>query len=76
MLRSNTTTDKYKLNASTTMTVKNTPTTGAEGEAIYQIDITLKHKTVRKQSLAFDSADDAADFFGNIDYAEEQQSLL
>jgi len=76
MLKSNTTTDKYKLNQKTILTVKNVPHYDEQGKEFFRVELTLKHKAASDKPMTFDGPEDIAEFISGIDYDEEQQSLV
>lgn len=62
------TTDKYKLNNKTSLTVKNTRIEGERGETYYRSEITLKHKASQDKPVMFNNSDEVSDFISNIDF--------
>ncbi len=68
--------DRYKLNKSTEMLVKNTRVEEKGVLAGYVTTVTLKHKCpFADQPLTFSNADEMSDFICNIDLTENQLSL-
>lgn len=77
MLKSNNTIDKYKLNKSTELVVKNEPATDENGKLIgYRQTFTLKHKKLADEPQVFADPDEVSDFINNIDLDDEQLSLV
>ena len=73
--RNSSSTERYKLNKHTVLTVKNTACEGEAGEKYYRSEITLKHKTTSDSPLIFTDPDNIADFVCNIDLTNDQLAL-
>jgi hypothetical protein len=77
MYKSELKTDKYKLNRSTVVTVKNVPKIDREtGQPDgYEAQVTLKHTARRPEPLSFEDQEQLETFIGNIDLDDEQQAM-
>lgn len=73
--KSNTSTDKYKLNKKTTLSVKNVRIEDELGNTIYRTEVTLKHKLSDDKPLTFSDPDEVSDFVCNIDLTDDQLPL-
>lgn len=71
-------TDKYKQNKKVQITVVNEPFIPEEGgKTYYKRTVTLKvNAGTSEEQLSFNSADQIAKYFEDLDYEDPQQSLL
>lgn len=75
--KNNSVTDKYKVNARITVTVKNTLVTPERGDNYYRTEVTIKYKDDdRERPISFDDYKDVAKFVKGLDFEDPQLSLM
>ena len=71
------TTDKYKLNGRSALTVKNVKIAEGEGGKVYyRSTISFKHEApIQDKPLVFNSQNEVSDFISNIDLGDNQLTI-